>query len=83
MSDSEDDAVDVSQLRGASHPSTLAQVKASAEKGAEKGDESLGDARLDALTGPAIPFAELPARIGALLDPPPGAPQPLCPIVLY
>jgi len=43
----------------------------------------LEDARLDALTGPAIPFAELPARITALLDPPPGAPQPLCPIVLY
>lgn len=43
----------------------------------------LADARLDALTGPSIPFAELPARITALLDPPPGAPQPLCPIVLY
>ena len=43
----------------------------------------LGDARLDALCGPFIPFADLPARITALLDPPPGAPQPLCPIVTY
>lgn len=43
----------------------------------------LDDARLDALLGPFVPFAELPARIGALLDPPAGAPQPLCPIVTY
>jgi NADPH:quinone reductase-like Zn-dependent oxidoreductase len=43
----------------------------------------LDDPRLDALLGPFVPFAELPARIGALLDPPPGAPQPLCPIVTY
>jgi len=41
------------------------------------------DARLDALLGPETPFAELPARITALLDPPPGAPQPLCPLVIY
>ena len=43
----------------------------------------LDDARLDALLGPFTPFAELPSRITALLDPPPGAPQPLCPIVTY
>lgn len=43
----------------------------------------LGDARLDALLGPVIPFAELPARITALLAPPPGAAQPLCPLVSY
>ena len=43
----------------------------------------LADARLDALLGPDIPFADLPARIGAVLSPPPGAPQPLCPVVTY
>ncbi|MGG5808779.1 zinc-dependent alcohol dehydrogenase [Falsiroseomonas sp. CW058] len=43
----------------------------------------LGDARLDELPGPVIPFADLPARIGAVLSPPPGAPQPLCPVVTY
>lgn len=43
----------------------------------------LADARLDALLGPDIPFAELPARIGAVLFPPAGAPQPLCPVVTY
>jgi threonine dehydrogenase-like Zn-dependent dehydrogenase len=43
----------------------------------------LADARLDALLGPDIPFAELPARIGGVLSPPAGAPQPLCPIVSY
>ncbi len=43
----------------------------------------LEDARLDALLGPTILFDELPARIGAVLDPPPGAPQPLCPVVTY
>jgi NADPH:quinone reductase-like Zn-dependent oxidoreductase len=43
----------------------------------------LDDPRLDALPGPFVPFAELPARITALLDPPPGEPQPLCPIVTY
>jgi hypothetical protein len=43
----------------------------------------LDDARLDGLLGPFVPFEELPARIGALLDPPEGAPQPLCPIVTY
>jgi threonine dehydrogenase-like Zn-dependent dehydrogenase len=43
----------------------------------------LDDARLDGLLGPFVAFEELPARIGALLDPPEGAPQPLCPIVTY
>jgi hypothetical protein len=43
----------------------------------------LDDARLDGLLGPFVPFGELPERITALLDPPPGAPQPLCPIVTY
>lgn len=41
------------------------------------------DARLDALLGPETPFTDLPARITALLDPPPGAAQPLCPLVIY
>ena len=43
----------------------------------------LDDPRLDALLGPDIPFADLPARIGQVLLPPPGAPQPLCPVVTY
>jgi hypothetical protein len=43
----------------------------------------LDDARLDALLGPDIPFGDLPARIGAVLSPPAGAPQPLCPVVTY
>ncbi len=43
----------------------------------------LQDARLDALVGPVIPFADLPARMEAVLLPEPGAPQPLCPVVTY
>lgn len=43
----------------------------------------LDDASLDALLGPVVPFAELPASMSALLDPPAGAPQPLCPIIRY
>jgi NADPH:quinone reductase-like Zn-dependent oxidoreductase len=43
----------------------------------------LDDARLDALLGPDIPFSELPARIGSVLLPDAGAPQPLCPVVTY
>ena len=43
----------------------------------------LDDARLDALLGPDIPFADLPARIGSVLSPRPGEPQPLCPVVTY
>lgn len=41
------------------------------------------DARLDALAFPTISFTELPACITALLEPPAGAPQPLCPVVTY
>lgn len=37
----------------------------------------------DRLLGPDVPFAELPARMGALLSPPAGGPQPLCPVVTY
>lgn len=43
----------------------------------------LADPRLDALIGPATPFADLPAALPSLLSPPPGAPAPLCPIVTY
>lgn len=43
----------------------------------------LADPRLEALLGPDIPFTELPARMGAVLLPEPGAPQPLCPVVTY
>jgi hypothetical protein len=43
----------------------------------------LADPRLDALVGPATPFADLPAALPSLLSPPPGAPAPLCPIVTY
>ncbi len=43
----------------------------------------LEDARLDVLLGPSIAFEDLPSALPALLDPPPGAPQPLCPIIRY
>ncbi|WP_249680921.1 zinc-dependent alcohol dehydrogenase [Roseococcus pinisoli] len=43
----------------------------------------LDDQRLDGLVGPAVPFSELPSSMPGLLDPPAGAPQPLCPIILY
>lgn len=43
----------------------------------------LEDPRLDALLGPDIPFLDLPARMGDVLQPPAGAPQPLCPVVTY
>jgi threonine dehydrogenase-like Zn-dependent dehydrogenase len=43
--------------------------------------ELLADRRLDALLGAPIPFAELPARIGAALAAGPG--QPPCPLVTY
>ncbi len=43
----------------------------------------LGEPRLDALVGPVIPFGELPARMEGVLLPPPGAAQPLCPVVTY
>jgi threonine dehydrogenase-like Zn-dependent dehydrogenase len=41
------------------------------------------DPALDALLGPFVPFAELPARFTELVDPPSGVPQPLCPVVTY
>lgn len=43
----------------------------------------LEDDRLDALLGPDIPFEDLPQRMGSVLVPPAGAPQPLCPVVTY
>jgi 2-desacetyl-2-hydroxyethyl bacteriochlorophyllide A dehydrogenase len=43
----------------------------------------LEDARLDALLGPFVAFEDLPAALPALLDPPPGAAQPLCPVIRY
>jgi len=43
----------------------------------------LDDARLDALLGPDTPFSDLPHAIGALLSPPSGSHQPLCPVVTY
>jgi len=43
----------------------------------------LEDARLDALLGPFLPFEDSPKALSALLDPAPGAPQPLCPIIRY
>jgi threonine dehydrogenase-like Zn-dependent dehydrogenase len=43
----------------------------------------LEDARLDALLGPFLAFEDLPSALPALLDPPPGAPQPLCPVIRY
>ncbi|MBY0339136.1 MAG: zinc-binding alcohol dehydrogenase [Acetobacteraceae bacterium] len=41
------------------------------------------DPALDALLGPFVPFDDLPGRFTALVDPPPGSPQPLCPVVTY
>jgi threonine dehydrogenase-like Zn-dependent dehydrogenase len=38
---------------------------------------------LDALVGPATPFADLPAAMPRLLNPPPGEAPPLCPLVTY
>lgn len=43
----------------------------------------LDDPRLDALLGPVTPFDALPVAMPALLDPPRGAPAPLCPVVSY
>ena len=43
----------------------------------------LADDRFDALIGPATPFAALPRALPGLLDPPPGEPAPLCPLVTY
>ena len=43
----------------------------------------LDDPQLDALLGPEIAFTDLPARMGEVLSPSAGAPQPLCPVVTY
>ena len=43
----------------------------------------LADPRLDALVGPATRFEDLPAALPGLLNPPPGALAPLCPLVTY
>jgi hypothetical protein len=43
----------------------------------------LAEERLDALAGPATPFAALPAAMPRLLNPPPDEAPPLCPVVLY
>lgn len=43
----------------------------------------LADARLDALTGPVTPFADLAEAMPRLLDPAPGEAAPLCPVVTY
>jgi threonine dehydrogenase-like Zn-dependent dehydrogenase len=43
----------------------------------------LADPALDALVWPELPFAELPSRMDALLNPPAGASQPLCPVITY
>jgi 2-desacetyl-2-hydroxyethyl bacteriochlorophyllide A dehydrogenase len=43
----------------------------------------LADPALDALVGPATRFEDLPAALPGLLNPPPGDPAPLCPVVLY
>ncbi|MBW6399634.1 zinc-binding alcohol dehydrogenase [Roseomonas sp. HJA6] len=43
----------------------------------------LADDHFDTLLGPATRFADLPAALPGLLDPPPGSPAPLCPLVTY
>jgi threonine dehydrogenase-like Zn-dependent dehydrogenase len=43
----------------------------------------LADPVLDALVGPSTRFADLAAAMPGLLNPPPGAVPPLCPLVLY
>jgi threonine dehydrogenase-like Zn-dependent dehydrogenase len=43
----------------------------------------LADDRLDALVGPPTRFADLAEALPRLLNPPPGAVPPLCPLVLY
>jgi 2-desacetyl-2-hydroxyethyl bacteriochlorophyllide A dehydrogenase len=43
----------------------------------------LADPRLDALVGPVTRFEDLPAAMPRLLNPPPGAPAPFCPVVAY
>jgi threonine dehydrogenase-like Zn-dependent dehydrogenase len=43
----------------------------------------LADTALEALIGPATPFENLPQAIPGLLNPAPGTPAPLCPLVIY
>ena len=43
----------------------------------------LADPALEALVGPATPFQDLPQALPDLLNPAPGQPAPLCPLVTY
>ena len=43
----------------------------------------LADPALEALVGPATRFEDLPAALPGLLNPAPGQPAPLCPLVTY
>ena len=43
----------------------------------------LADPALEALVGPATSFQDLPQALPALLNPAPGQPAPLCPLVTY
>jgi len=43
----------------------------------------LADPALEALVGPATRFEDLPAALPVLLNPAPGQPAPLCPLVTY
>jgi NADPH:quinone reductase-like Zn-dependent oxidoreductase len=43
----------------------------------------LADPALEALVGPATPFQDLPQALHDLLNPAPGQPSPLCPLVTY
>ena len=43
----------------------------------------LADPALEALIGPATPFEDLPQAMPGLLNPTPGQPAPLCPLVTY
>ncbi|MCE2919076.1 MAG: zinc-binding alcohol dehydrogenase [Roseomonas sp.] len=43
----------------------------------------LADPALEALVGPATPFQDLPQALPSLLNPAPGTPAPLCPLVTY
>jgi hypothetical protein len=43
----------------------------------------LADPVLEALIGPATPFENLPQAMPGLLNPAPGTPTPLCPLVNY
>jgi hypothetical protein len=43
----------------------------------------LADPALEALIGPATRFEDLPDAMPGLLNPAPGQPAPLCPLVTY